>query len=168
MVIRAIVYAENKEDALDKAEHIFQRLAGEDGQPFDYYTMFRDGDDKYGVSGKSRWGDLPAVEDANSDAGKKLIEEGMEYTEKEFEYALEQIKGFIDDGKTDDSMFRYYCSVAGQYQGSSIFLYDQDGEGIRDRKHLENVLNKWADTGIKSAEEYKNLEVFVVPADVHH
>ena len=64
-------------------------------------------------------------------------------------------------------MFRYWCYVAGAYTGSSIWLYDNDGEGIRSREHLKNVLNKWADSKTTSSETYEGLKVFVVPADVH-
>ena len=166
MVIRAIVYAKDKEEALENAEHIFGKLVGT-SRPFDYYTMFRDGDDKYGVSGRSRWKDIPAVAKATSKEGTSLIENGMKYTVDAFNGALDQIKGYIRDDDTENSMFRYYCYVIGQYEGPDVFLYDQDGEGIRDRKHLENVLNKWAGASISSSKEYEKLKIFVVPADVH-
>ena len=41
-------------------------------------------------------------------------------------------------------------------------MYDSDGEGIKSRDHLNNVLTKWGN--IKPTDE----KVFVVPADVHY
>ena len=71
------------------------------------------------------------------------------------------------------SMFKYYCNCLGQYKGSSIWLYDNDSEGIRNSKHLKNVLNKWEciyGTKEKKGEKnpYKKLKVFVVPCDCHY
>ncbi|MDQ4147940.1 MAG: hypothetical protein M3120_09735 [Pseudomonadota bacterium] len=39
-------------------------------------------------------------------------------------------------------VFRYWCSVVGGVGGTSIFLYDNDGEGIREEDPLANALSK--------------------------
>jgi hypothetical protein len=184
MVIRAIVYAPDKDQAFDKATHIFEQLC-ENQTPFDYFTTF-DHNSLPG-SGRRRWGKLSPVSEVNTKTGKKLIEDGMKATEEEFKQNMVEIRkaitkftdkqllnesgfgfGNIEDKKlsTNDkhtlSLFRYYCYAVGKYNGSSIWLYDNDGSGIRDRNHLKNALNKWDN------EDYEGLKVFVVPADVHY
>ena len=175
MVIRAIVYAENKEDALGNANDIFDRLC-EHGT-FDYFTMF----DEIGsrVSGRGRWGNLTPVAKVTSPEGKELIDEGWEATVREFKSAIKEVRKIIEkftdeeimEEKTikeeDFFMPRYFFGKIGQYQGSGIWLYDNDGSGIRTRHHLDNALTKWPDLDYTS-EEYKGLDVWVVPADVHY
>ena len=69
-------------------------------------------------------------------------------------------------------MMRYHFNQLGQYSGGSVMLYDQDGEGITDKAHLNDVLTKW-DRIYGNKKEYKenpycNLaHTWVVPADVH-
>ena len=58
-------------------------------------------------------------------------------------------------------MFHNYCFQFGQYEGTQIYLYGNDGEGIRNEKTLKNVLNKW------DSKDYEDLDVFVVPCDCH-
>ena len=189
MLICAIVYAKDEKGAFEKATEIFDKFVGTDENPgmFDYYTTF---DDKTSqVSGPVRWGNLPAVARAGSPEGKKLIDEGMNVTWDEFKRNMEKVRkavelftdeelfeervdkekevaielgGGWEEGRFILGMARHYMYRAGQYGGPSVFLYDNDGEGIRSRRHLANVLNKW------SSKEYKKLDVFVVPADVHY
>jgi hypothetical protein len=181
-VIRAIVYADNKEEALDKAKGVFERLCGEDGHTFDYFTTFDDNSSE--MSGPARWGKLPVVALANSKEGKKLIDDGMKWIRQTYmenlQKAKEMIKNYSDeelfeekilDSKTQVvqrltntnhnlSMARYYFYCVGEWKGSNIWLYDNDGEGIRNSGHLKDVLNKWG--------EHKDKKVYVVPADVHY
>ncbi len=162
-----------------------ERLVGED-KSFDYGVFFDE--EGSGVAGKSRWGKIPPVVLADSKEGKKLIAVGMKATKDEFMRCIKEVRQSInyysdeelfeekildtkkkilnalDDKKPDNfsiSMFKYYCSCLGQYVGTNIWLYDNDGEGIRNNKHLKDVLNKWG------TDEYKNLKVFVLPIDVH-
>jgi len=180
MVIRAIVYAKNKEDALAKAANVFDGLT-ENQDPFDYYEMFNTAGSV--VSGRGRWGALPAAVKADSKAGKKLIEEGMKSTWDEFKEAIKAVREGISTGtdeklfedkdvKTNNmtGMFKYFCGLIGQYSGSAIWLYDHDGEGIRDREHLANTLSKWKCVYEDKGQENpcKDLSVWVVPADVHY
>lgn len=162
MVIRAIVYAKSEEEALDNARSTFESLVNDN--TFDYYQMFDD--EGTPVSGKGRWGEIPAVALASSEEGKKLIEDAIKYTEDEFDYAFKGIKESIDKPRAelmaDFGSFRSWCYIIGQYNGSSVWLYDNDGCGIRCVETLGRVLNKW------DSDEYKDLNVYVVPADVHH
>jgi len=178
MVIRAIVYAENQEEALDQARNIFDSLC-ERGS-FDYFTMFNE--EGSIVSGKGRWGDLISVAKVTSPEGKELIDEGWKATVREFNNSMLEIrralKYLTDEQIMNDKTvdipnekefwgMRYHFHCVGQYEGYQIWLYDNDGSGIRDKNHLDNALNKWPELE-HTAEEYKDLDVWVVPADVHH
>lgn len=198
MVIRAIVYAHNEKEALDKARGIFENLCGQRGQLFDYFVLF---DEDSPMSGKNRWGNLPAVARANSPEGKKLIDDGMQYTRDEFMRNMAQIREALlvlsdeelftgelgpsaiaarafdnaNKGREflftyDPGMVRHFMGKVGEYLGPSVYLYGDDGDGIRTPEHLGNVLNKWKciyeDEGRENP--YKDLDIFVVPADVHH
>ena len=174
MIIRAIVYAGSYKGALEKGRVIFERLT-EEGGVFDYYVTF-DGEGSP-VSGRGRWGYLPGVSLVTSRMGQKLIKDGMKWTKQGFIRSLqtlrkvlgERIDEEIFEAEFDDGLFRYHCHCAGQYEGSEIYLYDNDGGGIRTPKHLENVLNKWeclhGYEGKKNP--YEGLGIYVVPADVH-
>lgn len=165
MVIRAIVYANSREVAREKAEDIFKRLTDTE-EPFDYYIMgYRDGSQANAFK-------------ATSKQGKKLIERGMELMTADFQRSLEYVREHIDkdddvlmrDGKETGSLWRYHCYQLGMYCGPAVWLYGSDGEGIRDSEHLENALNKWRclyeDDG--KPNPHADDSVWVVPADVHH
>lgn len=186
-VIRIIVEADNKEDALSKAENVLERLCGED-KTFDYYAMFNKED--VDGQGKSRWGELPACVRTNSKKGAKLIKEGMEATKDEFFSNLGKIRrilstcadeeifeGRIIDDKTKmlgvltndteelerqiySTRYAMYC--CGEYRGSSIWLYDGDGNGIRNESDLKHTLT------LGATERSSKPKMWVVPADVHH
>ena len=173
-VISAIVYAEDEEEAMNQASRIFDNMVVL--EIFDYYRTFdEDGD---GVSGKSRWGKLPAYAKADSEEGKKLVGDGMKYTKDEFIEDVGKIREclskFSDEeifngDARENLLFRCYCHHAGQYKGSSVWLYDNDGDGIRTEKEMNDTLGKYAclyeDKGEKNP--YANDTVWVVPADVH-
>lgn len=165
MTIRAIVYADSREEAISSAERIFQELT-ENEKPFDYYSL------------GNRDGSQADAFRASSIEGKKLIERGMELTIRDFKHGLEEIRKHIDkplevlmeDGPETNHLWRYHCYQLGRYRGPAVWMYDQDGEGIRDPAHLEHVLTKWCclheDKG--QPNPYDSLEIWVVPADVHH
>jgi len=170
MVIRAIVYGKNEEEALKRAEIVFGRLV-EDGS-FDYYTLFND--NRATMSGKARWGNLPPVALAKSKEGRKLISDAMKATKDEFYDNVRKLRNALRDFTTEELFkmrygfedkydeygfdFRYVCNCIGSYSGESVWLYDNDGSGIRDEGHLKDVLTKWNE----------GKKVYVVPADVHY
>ena len=175
MVIKAIVYATNPEEALDNARSIFDNLC--ERGTFDYFTMF----DETGssVSGRGRWGDLIPVANEDSPEGIKLVNEGWESTVSDFNEAMEEIRKNIIlltneeimEEQGDSFLIRYRFHQIGQYEGSEIWLYDNDGSGIRSKHHLNNALNKWPDLKAVSEEDagkYDGLDVWVVPTDVHY
>lgn len=203
-VIRAIVYAESEEDALDCARGVFEGVCGDDG-PFDYFQMF-DGPGTE-VSGRGRWGNVTPVARADSPEGKQLIAEGMEATKHEMfsnlrhiryglrrltdediwnnvfkePYALSPSERTIGEILSDDPepegdslavqapMLRHFMYNVGRYSGSPYWLYDRDGQPIREAPAVECVLSKWKmlyeDQG--KPNPYKDLDVWVVTADVH-
>lgn len=180
MVIRAIVYAKTADEALKKGKTIFDRLI-ENGIVFDWYTTFDDNTST--TSGKARWDNIPPVAKTDSAEGKKLIEEGMKYTRDEFFERTQDLRSILakysnaelfETNYLDVSgcgvSFRYTASCIGQYEGCCIWLYNNDGCGIKNPTHLENVLNKWKCNYEKYGIEnpYKELDVWVVPADVHY
>lgn len=179
MVIRTIVYAKDKDEALDEARHVFERLV--EREKFDYYTMFDN--EGTSVSGKGRWGELTPVAEVDSKKGKQLINEGMKYTQEHFNEAIKYVREALDK-HTDKElfedrtvkvngmtrMFKYYCSVMGSYDGPNVWLYDNDGEGITDHEHLKDVLSKWQSIYDRENKPnpHKDMKIWVVPADVHY
>jgi len=197
MVIRALVYARDEVEALERGRSVFNDLV-EQGV-FDYFVTFDE--DGKGVSGRDRWGNLPVAVRADSKAGMELIREGLEATWGDFLENIRYIKNYIESVAIEDIFegkkmgdfehfgtgFRYACYCIGQYAGPHIWLYDQDGEGIRDTHHLMNVLEKWKsiyedltdndakrlsqwdwEKGTKKENPYRDLDIWVVPADVHY
>jgi len=162
MIIRNIVYANSEKEALSVAENNFQNLC-EGQRPFDYYDMFDNG-------GSSYWGDkYPAVANIKSKMGRKMVVDGWSATLRDMRYHLRKIKEATEGKKVTEIMrdirkdwLQYHFKSAGDYYGESVWLYDGDGEGIKDREHLDNVLNKWGN------KHYKDLNVYIVPADVHY
>jgi hypothetical protein len=148
MIIRNIVYANSKGEALGKAKNNMDYLC--EGQyPFDYYDTFDEG-------GTSYWGDrLQPVSEISTAEGRKLVVDGWKNTLRDMRYHLQEIRK-ITENKSDLSF------LVGDYRGAGVWMYDSDGEGIKSRSHLNNVLNKW------DAKNLQDQKVFVVPADVHY
>ena len=173
MVISAIVYAPDEESAFDKAREVFERLCGENGQPFDYFSTFESAGSP--MSGRGRWGSVVPIARADSKEGKRLIEEGMDATKIDFMRNLSEVRKALE-GRSDeelfrknDDMWRYYAHGLGEYTGSNIWLYDNDGSGIRTPNNLESVLSKYRSIYEDEGKEnpHRDELVWVVPADVH-
>lgn len=191
MVIRAIVYAKTEKEALEKAKEVFDKLV--EWKIFDYYVTF-DGAGT-AVSGRGRWGDLPAVADVTSKNGKQLIEDGMKFIKEDFMDNIKEIrkalKIFSDrelfEGKNmkdkteikvaealdgDEylyllNLFRMYCDGIAK---EDSYLFNDEGGSIDTPEHLKNALNKYKGIYEDDGKEnpYKNMKIWVVPADVHH
>ena len=184
MVVKVLVYAEDEEDALSEAGCALDNLCGE-GNVFDYYNTFDNG------WATERWGELPKAVRVCADLGSdkcntcderfrcyttqmnSMLDEAMEQTKKEFFENLGHIKKFLtthtDDELFEDSDFKFRCNQAGEYRGPCVWLYDQDGEGIREKDHLQNVLNRWAcNNEDKPDPELEGKDIYIDPADVHY
>ena len=95
--------------------------------------------------------------------------DGWRNTLRDMRWHLQEIRK-ITENKSDleiiqslkDSHLQYHYKSVGDYRGAGVWMYDSDGEGIKSRSHLNNVLNKW------DAKNLQDQKVFVVPADVHY
>lgn len=176
-IIRFIIEADTKEEALKKAKTIGDEELFGEGRDYDYGTFF---DEEGSISsGKGRWGDLPDAVLVNSKEGKELIDEGMKYTKAKFIDAIKYVRGVLtkytdeeifegeltnikskmlseisNENKLRDlSMAKFYFHKAGYKR--ETFLYSGYGEAIQSNKELKGVL------------ESKKTK-FVVPCDVHY
>jgi len=164
MLIRGLVYADSGDEALAAAKsRVFNRLVQDN--VFDYYvTADMDG---RGVSGTDRWGDYPEAVPVESDEGRELVEDGWEYTVQEYDRALDQVEEFLDEydrsalweDEAAHMQYSYPFHKIGQFQGPSTFLYDQYGQGVRSRGHLDRLLTN---------EHNFDGDLYVAPADVHY
>lgn len=182
MMIAVIVYAPSEQEGLARGREVLDGLCGEGGKPFDYYCTF---DEDTPTAGKARWGDHKPVMWALGPEGLHFIGQRMEATKAE----LMENLGKIRDGLaqlTDEDIYnnvnkgeeihlkahflRYLLSKAGAGDGPGIFLYDNDGAGIENPGHLENALGKWESLykDKEGGNPHKDMEVWVVPADVHY
>lgn len=162
MYIGVITYGKNKQIAREAAKDIVNNMCDETGYAFD---------------GNSVMGKTVSVK---GDIGRKLISRCMRATIREFLYALKKVRTALDrytdkqlasseriypeeggDMVESTGMARYWMYRAGSYKGSAIYLYDSDGEGIRTREHLKNVLNQWD-------KPTNGFKVYVTPFDVHY
>jgi hypothetical protein len=211
MVIRALIFANNKKEALSKANHIFQELIDLD-HAFDYYTLFNDNSSK--TSGKARWGSYPVVAELKDldnwknrlmfalidnksplnkskedDKAWNILIDGIiayknelinhlnhirkglgEYTNEDFwevdKKKEDKIRLKNNNACLDIDGIKHYMYSVGKYSGPNVWLYDQDGEGIRDMHHLTNVLERWKSLS-NGGKDYINKKLYIVPADVH-
>ena len=160
MVIYALVEASTHDDALATGKTVFDRLVGADPHScavFDYYVTFEEEDTT--VVGKARWGDLPTAAPVDSDDGQNLRERGWDATKEEFERTFERVKEAIDELSDeeimrDEGLARHAFHQVGAYHGTTMFLYNEYGNGIRDREQLDRLLEE-------------SEEVWIVPADIH-
>jgi len=165
--IGIITYAKNKQDAIDQAQNILEGLTG-DPAAFDYGEVYPKQATK-----------------ASSKAGKKLIDDLWGYTKRDFMDHMAKIRRCIglytdtelmderpNDPKIKDDdigMVRYYMRQVGEYRGPAVWLYDDEGEGIRTAKNLKNTLDKYAclyeERGLPNPKAA--MDVWIVPADTH-
>lgn len=132
-LIRAIVYADDKDEAIQTAKsRVFEPLTrGPNGiSTFDYYITLDHEEGEHGIAGADRWGhDLPAAAPVDSDEGQELIEGGWEATNREFRANLATIKLALEH--LSDEEIREMCD---------------DGEiSLReklDEKELEQVMDE--------------------------
>jgi hypothetical protein len=171
-LIGLIVYAETRNEALATAKETLERLCGEDGQPFDYGSTM---DDLY-----ARWQIKPVVMRADGKRGKVFLNRMMKATERNFRDALSKLREHLE--RPDDELWtdrygeqskdcvdmRHRAWQVGQYTGSQVHLYTWERAGIRCPDDLKSVLDKYSSNYNGKSNPYANLNVYVVPADVHY
>jgi hypothetical protein len=115
--------------------------------------------------------------EATSDDGQHLLESGWEATVAEYERSFAEIEEFIEEHDPEvfwqdvdvHNAYEFAFNRVGESVGPSTYLYDQDGQGIQTRDHLDQVLNHW-DGLYDSLDENPLMEqeLYVVPADAHY
>ena len=105
MIIRNIVYADSKKEALSVARENFKNLCK--GQRiFDYYDMFDDG-------GSAYWGDrCPEISLLNKPEGRKMIVGGWKATLRDMREHLREIKKTYRRQEDYRSYARYQKGLA--------------------------------------------------------
>lgn len=183
MLIRVMVPAEDKEEALEKAELVGDRLTeGPNHQSdFDYYKTLDHDPGEFRVAGADRWGhDIPSAALIESEEGEELVEEGWKYSHEYFERAIERCRLVIEhlsdeeireekfDELPDDVQekvgspldVRMCFRLAAGYEPVYNYLFDRHGNPIRRREELENLKEAVSDSSDRNQ--------WVVPLDVHH
>jgi len=173
----ALVFADSEGEAVEMARGVFRQLCLNQ-EPFDYFELMQ----MDGETGNWKEGEVAYKQD--SPEFSKIVTKRMEYTKLEFMRYLKDIRRALKS-KTDEQlfaarfgdvkvgkktvMFRYSCGILGQYHGSGIWLYDQDGEGIREPGHLKDVEDKWPDIHeeVGKPNPYAGKKLWAVVADVH-
>lgn len=175
-LIRILVWANGPDDALGVAQGLFEATNARlvyPGVPYDYGRSL--------IEGNARWRESypnsaeNGAVSADSEEGQNLIEKGWERTVEVFEESMDRIRFAVEnysneeliedpviDGPEGRPFFpRYEMFHAGQYEGPSLYLYTQRGEGIRRESFLEQVLDGeyW---------DSDELDLYVVPFDVHY
>lgn len=186
-IIAWIGKAESAADALAEAHGVFERLCGEDGQPFDYFVTF----DREGVkvAGRDRWGPLPVAATVASPEGRGLLRGLMRDQRKRYLGDLARVRSGLawltdeeiwlqraaprrvapravealadgDQGlHREPSTIRHFLYVVGQYRGPTWQLYAEDGEAITAPSHCKRVIER--------AGGPRSGTCWIVPADVH-
>ena len=160
MMMFAIVYAKDEKEALKSAEKIFEGFCNE--QVIDCFEFFPENENTP---------EVPLVCKADSPRGKKLIKKGMDATKKYFMEDLAEIRRLLNE-YTDDELFengktRVFAEAIGREKGDRVFLYDEDGQGIRTPRYLTDVLTKFSRAYKDDKNPYKDKEVWAVPVKVH-
>ena len=96
-LILALVYGRDKQDALTRADYVFERLKQK--SVIAEYSLMR-----------RSWAKLPTVAKANSREGKRFIAERWQATKKGFTTAITMVREGINR-YSDDSLFRSLIAV---------------------------------------------------------
>jgi len=168
-LVHGLVYAESPEDAYTTArDEVFETVVTEGAA--DHYALFNEDLDRSPID---RWSDVPAVARVDDEEGRRLVERGWESSVDEYRKRFDRIEellssqdreAFWKDGMVHSDYAHEFRSL-GQRRGMSTFLYDQNGEGVRHREHLERIEDAVDDLDL---ERYQNLELYVVPADLQY
>ncbi len=152
-LVRVLVEATDKEEAMDKATDVMEQLT--EREVYDWYVSF---EDDFPTSGKNRWGEYEPVYPMTSEMGKKLIDDGIDATIEELNKALDYIREELAKKTNTEILKDYYLQSKFATVGSNgegVWIYDEWAEPIKSKEEVEEVTK-----GI----EYR---FWVVPFDVH-
>lgn len=152
-LIVALVSAESKEEAVSWGKQIGDNLIDEG--IYDYYVAF---DEDVSVAGKRRWGDYEPAYYLESEMGKKLIEERLQFTLEDIKEGLDRIKKGIEKEIKEvikDDVLRYWFHLIGSDESTLPWIYGEN-KGILTEDEFRELT------------EGKENEFWVVPLDVHY
>ena len=161
MGIAIVVYAKDRKEATSKAMDIADSLCCEQ-YPFDYHRSYGRCEDFPDLDFSMA---LPLDDDRILD----LLKENHTATKRAFMCNAQKVLDAIKDKTPEEmwnienDMWKYYTYQIGKYEGSDIFVYDDNGEGIRDDGHFRRVITKYNDS-----EYLKDMKVFVLFQDMHY
>ena len=186
MDIAIIVYAKDKEDAFAEAERVVQILTEGEAPSLAYYTMHQD--DHPALLAASEEG-RTLIQERMASTRRDLfhnldqIRYGLLHLSNEEIWANIdkrntgipglKMRGdagneFVSDTALSSSFLRYLFQCAGAYVGSDVYIYDYEGDGIRDEEHLRDALDKWKSSPGErppSAQRRLGDQVWIVPAE---
>lgn len=172
MLIYGLVHADSQVEALATAKsEIFTPLV--DRGTFDSYATM----DAAGRSVAAMWEDYPIVAEADSVEGQKLIEDGWQSTVADYRESFDQVEAFVDAHDRSDFWedgdvhreFHYAFHTIGEFEGTHTYLYDDAGQGIRDRDHLRMIETAYADLVDETTDNpYLDRTLYVVPGVVQY
>lgn len=174
--INAIVYAHTEDDALTTAkQNVFTPLVT-GAAPFTTCITLDAADSR--TAAPDRQHDLPPVIEADSDTGEQVIENAFQAMVAEWQDALDRITTYLDDHDAstiwerrfaDDTFIRQSFRTVGTMIGDPVRLYDHNASGIRDREHLNAVLDKHQSSydARNTDNPHADKTVYVVPADAY-
>ena len=186
-LIGVIVYAYDEEEAIDDAAAILGKIVRRGD--YDYYILLGD---EYTTR---RWGNLNLVYRADSEDGKKLINDLMNKTFNEFKEKLNIVRKILETFSDEEifeeqpndikhialnmaqkkewnsllhhlSLIKHYFYCLCDYSCQNAYLIDNYGEPIHSFNRLKRVLEKWRSSN--GWTPYEDMNVYIVPADVHY
>ena len=161
MGIAIVVYAVDQKEATAKANDIADSLCCNE-HPFDYHSDYKRCDEMPDLN-------LTMALPLDDDRVLDMLKNKHDATKRWFMYNAQKVLDAIKDKTPEEmwnienDMWKYYAYQMGKYKGSDIFVYDDDGEGIRDDGHFGRVITKYNDS-----EDLKDMKVFVLFQDVHY
>jgi len=146
-----LVRAEGAKSAKYKAIDLIENTLINNGSGFDWYQ---------GIKESERWPEYEKYDfPLNADLVKNEINDFLKTTIKE-------VHGWIDRGlrelkkKGDHRLGWTACNFSIAGSNTTAFIFDNDGEGIKDQEHLDNVLTNWS--------KPTKQTLFAAWFDIHH
>jgi hypothetical protein len=195
-LIRVLVPGTTQDDALARAHSALDELVGIGADAvgvYDYYNTFDQPNPRYKlyitnvISGdNSENVDDETVAPAfplDSEEGQALLEDALDSQTKEFQDALSKFQSKVADLTTKEVMnnvdgVRFHLEQLAQYQGPSVYLYDEFGAGLSSPKAVAKCVNRLqnapstsnggdGDDAAAMKEGKQASRGWLVPADVH-
>lgn len=163
MLIRVLVPASDLVEAVGIARYALDRLIGiGEGSrtAFDYYRTLDESTARF--RDHPRYGGLDPAHRLSSETGEQLLDDAIESQATWFVDTLTTLREKLDrldpaEVMDDVDLARYDCYQLGQFAGPSVWIYDEDGAGLRSQAAVDRYLD-----------DRERNSIWVVPADVHY